>query len=200
MSSVPGDGVFEVDPDNALLQHMPLQRMDAESVRDHILRVSGELKLDLYGPSVDVNTDDQLASRAMPRNGPLDGAGRRSIYQSMRRSYLPGFLKVFNLPDPSAPVGARQVTNVPAQSLALLNHPFVHQQAEAWSKSLMALPDDESRIELIHLQAFSRRPTEEEKRWARKVLTEFQEDGGEKAAWFSLCHLMINRKEFLYVF
>lgn len=200
MSSVPEEGVFEVDPANALLQHMPVQRMDAESVRDHILHVSGELKWDLYGESVDVNTDDQLPSRAMPRNGPLDGGGRRSIYQSMRRSYLPTFLKAFNLPDPSAPVGARQVTNVPAQSLALLNNPFIHQQAEAWAKSLMAMPDDEARIERAHLQAFSRAATEEEKLWARGVLEEFSEVGGAEAAWASLCHIMINRKEFLYVF
>ncbi|MGB6221300.1 PSD1 and planctomycete cytochrome C domain-containing protein [Haloferula sp.] len=200
MVSVPGAGVRDEDPKNLFLQHMAVQRMDAESLRDHILQVSGELKRDLYGECIDVNTDDQLPSRAMPRNGPLDGAGRRSIYQTMRRSYLPSFQRAFNLPDPSAPVGQRQQTNVPAQSLTLMNHRFVHQQAEAWAKSLMLVPGVEVRIERLHLQAFSRSATDEEMAWAKEVLEEFREEGREVVAWKALCHLMINRKEFLYVF
>lgn len=193
MSSRPGDGVAEGDPKNQLLQHMPLQRLDAESLRDHILNVSGSLKRDLYGPCIPCFVRDLPPSRAMPNNGPVDGAGRRTLYLEVRRNYLSSFLRAFNLPLPSAPVGQRQVTTVPAQSLTLMNSEFVHSQAEIWAKSLQG--SDEEKIVRMHLQAFSRPPSEDEMEWAKKALGELG-----PSPWPSLCHLMINRKEFLYVF
>jgi hypothetical protein len=47
MSSVPSDEAASMDPSNSLLQHMPIRRMSAESVRDHILAASGALKRNL---------------------------------------------------------------------------------------------------------------------------------------------------------
>ena len=193
MTSVPGEGVREGDPKNALLQHMPLQRLDAESVRDHLLMVSGSLKRDLHGPSVRGYVKDLPSSRANPSDGSVDGEGRGTIYLEVRRNYLSSFLRAFNLPMPSAPVGQRQVTTVPAQSLTLMNSEFVHQQARVWAQSLQG--SDEEKIRQIHLQAFSRPPDEAEMEWAQRALSELGD-----SPWESLCHLMINRKEFLYVF
>jgi len=193
MSSVPASGVKEGDPTNTLLQHMPIQRLDAESIRDHILMVSGNLKRDLHGPSIRGFVKDLPRSRADPREGAVDGEGRRTIYLEIRRNYLSSFLRAFNLPMPSAPVGRRQVTTVPAQSLTLMNSEFAHHQAKVWAESLQG--SDEEKIRQIHLQAFSRPPSEGEMRWAKSALSELGD-----APWASLCHLMINRKEFLYVF
>jgi hypothetical protein len=193
MSSIPGDGVSEGDPKNALLQHMPIQRLDAESVRDHMLMVSGNLMRDLHGPSVRGFVKDLPQSRAYPADGAVDGEGRRTIYLEIRRNYLSSFLRAFNLPMPTAPVGQRQVTTVPAQSLTLMNSEFAHHQAKVWAQSLQGGDDD--KIRQIHLQAFSRLPSEGEVEWARSALAQLGD-----SPWESLCHLMINRKEFLYVF
>ena len=93
----------------------------------------------MYGPSVPVNLHETNASRARPRqDGPMDGAGRRSIYLELRRNFLPGFLEAFDMPNASQTFGRRNVTNVPAQSLALLNDPFVHGQAAAWARRILA--------------------------------------------------------------
>ncbi len=200
MSSIPGPDMITDDPKNLYLQRMPVARMDAEAIRDHILACSGELKRDqMYGLSVAVNIDDQPNSRAKPRSGPLDGNGRRSVYLEMRRNFLSSFLRVFDLPNATEPTGQRNVTNVPAQSLALLNDPFVHQQAQNWARRVMTgggTIDDQLRK--VHRQAFGREATEAELQWGRKVLREL--GGGTEAAWKGLCHLMINRKEFIYVF
>ena len=200
MSSIPGPGLLTADPMNLYLQRMPVVRMDAEAIRDHILSCSGELKRDqMYGPSIAVNIDDQPNSRAKPRSGPLDGNGRRSVYLEMRRNFLSSFLRIFDLPNATEPTGQRNVTNVPAQSLALLNDPFVHQQAQSWARRVMAgggTVDDQLRK--VHRQAFGREATEAELQWGRKVLKEL--GGATEAAWKGLCHLMINRKEFIYVF
>lgn len=193
MSSVPASDVLEVDPKNALLQHMPVQRLDAESIRDHILMVSGNLKRDLHGPSVRSFVKDLPHSRAYPQDGSVDGEGRRTIYLEIRRNYLSSFLRAFNLPMPTEPVGRRQVTTVPAQSLTLMNSEFAHHQAAVWAGNLQG--SDEEKIRQIHLQAFSRPPREGEIEWAKNAISELGD-----SPWEALCHLMINRKEFLYVF
>ena len=200
MSSIPGPGMLTADPTNIYLQRMPVARMDAEAIRDHILSCSGELKDDqMYGPSIAVNIDDQPNSRAKPRSGPLNGDGRRSVYLETRRNFLSSFLRVFDLPNATEPTGQRNVTNVPAQSLALLNDPFVHQQSEAWARRVMSGGGTvDEQLAKVHRQAFGREVTEAELQWGRRVLKEL--GGATEAAWKGLCHLMINRKEFIYVF
>jgi hypothetical protein len=201
MDTTPGAGVAEADPKNVRLQHMPVRRMDAETIRDHILACSGELEREFYGPSVPANIDDQPPSRAKPRSGPLDGKGRRSIYLELRRNYLPSFLRVFDMPNATEPTGSRNVTNVPAQSLALMNDRFVHEQARAWARRVLKQDDgDDERLRRIHRQAFAREATDADLDWGRRALEELSKDRSPEDAWTDLCHLMINRKEFIYVF
>ena len=158
MSSIPGPGMLTADPENIYLQRMPVARMDAEAIRDHLLSCSGELKRDqMYGPSIAVNIDDQPNSRAKPRSGPLNGGGRRSVYMETRRNFLSSFLRAFDLPNATEPTGQRNITNVPAQSLALLNDPFVHQQSEAWAKRVMSGGGTvDEQLAKVHRQAFGR--------------------------------------------
>ena len=199
-SSTPVEGMQELDPKNIYLTHMPVRRMDAEAIRDHILACSGELRRELYGPSVPANIDDQPNSRAKPRSGPLDGNGRRSLYVETRRNYLSSFLRVFDMPNATEPVGRRNVTNVPAQSLALMNDRFVHEQSRIWAGRIMGREGSTNdRLQVLHRQAFGRDATAAELGWATKVLGELGGEASEEA-WAALCHLMINRKEFIYVF
>jgi hypothetical protein len=55
--------------------------------------------------------------------GPLDGNGRRSIYIKHNLMEGPKFLEAFNFPGGKVTQGRRDITNVPAQALALLNDP-----------------------------------------------------------------------------
>lgn len=205
MSSTPSEASRTEDPNNKLLQHMPIKRLEAEAIRDHILFCSDELDTGLFGPSAEAYVDDLPDSRAKPNRGPLDGDGRRSVYVEMRRGYLPSFLRAFDMPNATEPIGSRHVTNVPAQSLALMNDPFVHQQATAWANRLHEsnLKTDE-KIEAIHLKAFSRPPSQKEYDWANRVLEslaqDYETDIDAPKVWTDLCHLMYNRKEFIYLF
>ncbi|MGC6426273.1 MAG: PSD1 and planctomycete cytochrome C domain-containing protein [Akkermansiaceae bacterium] len=201
MSSVPSETARQLDPENTLLQRMPVRRMEAESVRDHLLSVSGELKRNLHGPSVNAYVKDHPHSRAKPSDGPLDGQGRRSIYLAVRRNFLSSFLTAFDFPVLPEPVADRPVTTVPAQSLALLNHPLIHDQSKKWAQKILAQKSTpEERINHLHRQAFSRDATDEELKWAKAALDQLSKDQDELETWTALCHLMINRKEFLYVF
>lgn len=201
MSSVPSAEAAQLDPKNTFLQRMPVRRMSAESIRDHILTASGDLKRDLYGPSIPAYIKDQPNSRAKPREGPLGGYGRRSVYLASRRNYLPSLLRTFDAPNTTEPVGKRNVTTVPAQSLALLNHPLIHQQSKSWADKILKSDDsDEDKLREVHRVAFSREATEEEIKWGLAALEKLGLAQNPGEAWASLCHIIINRKEFIYVF
>ncbi|MBI3874513.1 MAG: DUF1553 domain-containing protein, partial [Verrucomicrobia bacterium] len=121
MASAPSPAARERDSNNELLSHFRVQRLEAESIRDALLAVSGRLDATPFGPGV-----------------PLGDRARRSVYLTIRRTNLSPFLEVFDAPKPFTTLGRRDVTNVPAQSLALLNDPFVIEMARALAAAYLA--------------------------------------------------------------
>ena len=207
MSTVPSEEAMALDPDNLFLQRMPIKRLQAEQIRDHVLFVSGELNPEIGGVGVQSYTGDLPRARGYPGTGPLDGDGRRSVYLRLRRNFMPSFLRILGMPNGIEPIGARNVTNVPAQSLALMNSEFAQKMAAAWAKELIGShPDPIDRINQMHLAAFGRPAAEAEVEWAQSLLAEVAEiygeagDVDEQSVWQELCHVMMNRKEFIYLF
>ena len=81
MSSRGDEAADAADPQNILLHRANLRRLEGEAIRDEILAVSGRLDPAMYGPSVEVHLTPFMDGRGKPgQSGPLDGAGRRSIY------------------------------------------------------------------------------------------------------------------------
>jgi hypothetical protein len=209
MSSSRNARAVEKDPLNLLLHHYPLRRLEGEAVRDKILAVSGRLDRTVGGPSVEVFITEFHDGRGKPKSGPLDGAGRRSIYTKIRRNFLPSFLLAFDMPVPFQAMGRRTVTNVPAQALTLMNDPFVMEQAAVWARKTLrdeSLPP-EARIDTMYRQAFARRPTAEERAAAFEFLTAQATQHGvsfaaaprHEATWADFAHALINTKEFIFV-
>lgn len=197
-----------VDPDNRLLHHYPARRLEAEAIRDAILSASGRLDRTLYGPSVHPYRDKAVPDRRL-FPGPLDGAGRRSIYIKVNLMEPPKFLGAFNFPGGKVTQGRRDVTNVPAQALALLNDPFVVQQADEWAGRLIARPDTSSaaRIDYLFRVALGRPPKlAERERFERAVLRLAELHGvapaqvlRSRAVWKDVAHAMFNLSEFVYI-
>ena len=138
-----------------------------------------------------------MAGRGRPEHsGPLDGAGRRSIYIQVRRNFLTPLFLAFDYPIPFTTIGHRTVSNVPAQALTLMNDPFVHEQARLWGKEMAAKPGTvDERIEWMYRQAFARSPNEDELQTCREFLGEQPE----ASAWGSFAHSLFNVKEFRFV-
>jgi hypothetical protein len=204
MSARPEPQAEKADPENLLLHRMRLRRLEGEAIRDAILAVSGQLKNDMYGPSVPVYLTDFQEGRGRPGSGPLDGAGRRSLYLAVRRNFLSPLLQAFDTPTPFSTVGRRTVSNVPAQALILLNDPFVHQQAEQWARRVVAQGRSPAeRIESMYLSAFGRPPRPAELQACRQFLERqtrsTQPPPNEVAAWAALAHVLFNTKEFIYL-
>ena len=201
MTSVPQAQGSEVDPDNRWLHRARLKRLEAETLRDNLLSLSGRLTQQMHGQGVMPYLTPSMDGRGRPgASGPLDGAGRRTIYLGIRRNFLQPFLLAFDFPAPAGPMGRRNVSNVPAQALTLLNDPLVLEQARLWAQEILDLPASsiEERIDLMFKTAFARPPTNEERATAVQVLGE-QGRAGELNAWSDLAHILINVKEFSFV-
>ena len=141
MTSRPSAKASEVDPDNHLWSHARLHRLEAESIRDELLVVSGSLNPELFGAPVDGNSP------------------RRSVYVRVRRNAIDPFLRAFDFPEPFIATGQRDVTNVPAQSLTMMNDDRVAALASAWATRVLSdkkLATDEDRIRNMFLTALGR--------------------------------------------
>ena len=126
-----------------------------------LLAVSGRLDRTPYGPGVAPHLTPFMVGRGRPTaSGPLDGAGRRSVYLNVRRNFLTPMFLAFDYPIPFSTMGRRSVSNVPAQALTMMNNPFVLQQAELWAKRALANREltAQERIGRMYVTAFGRLP------------------------------------------
>jgi hypothetical protein len=131
------------------------------------------------------------------------------VYLSVRRNFLSPMMLAFDAPIPVSTTGRRNVSNVPAQALILLNDPFVLQQAQAWAARMLAEPagDSTDRIERLYQTAFSRPPTAAERADAVEFLRQqaqaygLSSDGAmtDPRPWSDLCHVLWNVKEFSFI-
>ncbi len=204
MSST-GDVVSErTDPTNRLVHRMPVRRLEAEAIRDTLLAVSGRLDLKMYGPSVLPYLTSFMEGRGRPgSSGPLDGTGRRSIYMGVRRNFLNPMFLAFDFPVPFNSMGRRNVSNVPAQALTMMNNPFVVEQAGVWAARLLSISEtDQERITRMYRTALGRSPTPDEVSQAQDFV-QSQETGDtvqpQLRAWQDLAHVFFNLKEFIFV-
>ncbi|HWE35141.1 MAG TPA: DUF1553 domain-containing protein, partial [Isosphaeraceae bacterium] len=203
-SNAPSPEAREIDPLNRLLQHYPARRMEAEAVRDSILAASGRLDRRLYGASVQPFREKAYADRRL-FPGPLDGDGRRSLYIKNNLMESPRFLGAFNFPGGKVAQGRRDVTNVPAQALALLNDPFVLQQADVWAGHLLRDSNGtvESRLDLIFRTALGRPPDTQERDRFRNAVDQLADLHGvsegdvlsSRAVWKDVAHAALNLSE-----
>lgn len=114
-----------VDPDNRWLTRHNRRRLDAESLRDAMLAVSGNLEL-APGEGSPIRHLDLLVNKAPDLHQP---SRHRSVYLCFLRNSPPRDLVAFDLPDGIKPVGQRSESMLPTQGLFLLNSEFVVNQS-----------------------------------------------------------------------
>ena len=210
MSSTVAYQAAKEDPENKLLSHMPVQRLEGEAIRDTILAVSGTLSSTMFGPSVVPYISKFQDGRGKPESGPLDGDGRRSIYIQVRRNFLTPLLLAFDYPLPASAVGARGVSVVPSQALILMNNEFVEQKARELAKLAMAAaPDSHARLQWLYETAFARRPDSSEEAAVDRFLREQPEryvklrtgtpNKVEEQVWTDLAQVIFCSPEFSFV-
>lgn len=194
----PDATAWERDPENRWWHSLPRRRLEAEVVRDSLLWVSGRLRETLYGEPVEPHRTAEDDQKRLFR-GPLDGSGRRSLYQEMTLMEPPRFLALFNQPLPKSTVGRRDVTNVPDQALALLNDPFVVDLARSWGETVARQPGTPcERAELMLTRALGRPPRMAELVRLVALIEQSSQPDDPAAGWKAAAHTLFNVKEFLY--
>jgi hypothetical protein len=163
-----------IDPENRLYWRMNRKRLDAESLRDSILALSGELDRAFGG-----NTLNEGMANGRPlqaRAQTFDESTRRSIYLPVLRGSVNELFQVFDFPDPSALAARRHITTAPTQALYLMNSPFILARSKAWAEKLLGDTGKSNAdiINEIYLSAYNRACTEAERKRAEQFLAGFE--------------------------
>jgi hypothetical protein len=184
------------DADNRWLWRMNRQRLEAEEVRDAVLAVSGKLDLKMGGPGFELFRfkDDHSPtydhSAVDKINAPA--GWRRAVYRFTVRSVPNPFLECLDCADPNLNTPVRGTTLTALQALALLNDPFIVQQAEFFAERLRTISADPGRqIEAAYLLALGRPPGREE---SEALIAYAQQHGLANA-----CRLLFNTNEFVFI-
>ncbi len=203
------DDQYAGDPSNRYLWHAQRRRLDAESLRDAILSTSGLLDLRVGGPSFrPAISEEALEGLSMKGNAyqpsSEEECRRRSIYIFAKRALTVPFMATFDVCDSAIPTGRREVTTVAPQALSMLNNSWVVQQSQQFAKRVCdGALQDEGRVRLAWRLALNRDPRKSEMQAALNHVQSIQDsdrsEPSELRAWASLCHVLLNTNEFIYV-
>ena len=208
VDNVAGERAAIEDPDNRLLWRMPLRRLEAEALRDSILAVGGKLDDSLGGPPVELDNRPDGLQVAVP-----DGAHRRSVYLTARRSWSLTFMGTFDFPNIDTTCTRRAPSATPLQSLTMMNSTFVMENAAAVARRVVdsqaGRPNSlETIARFAYRSVLAREPSSEEIDLALEHLEKQQElyvradassENALAASVESLAHMLISSNEFLYV-
>ncbi len=185
---------FEADPDDVLVWRMPKRRLEAEALRDTMLALSGRLdSAPPKGSPIEPGGEGNIAFRFRLLGDPSMTDMHRTVYLPIVRDQVPDVLTLFDFPDPSLLIGERPTTTIPAQSLYLMNNPFVIRQAEGLAEKLLAGEgegDDAARLTRAYLLCYSRPPSEKEMKKAHEFLEEYGKKQSRRATWTALCQAL----------
>ena len=184
------------DPENKLWSRAERRRLDAESIRDALLTVSGTLDLTPGGahPFPPVHTwgftqHNQFFATYDTK--------QRTVFQMQQRLRRHAFLALFDGADPNSSTATRQQTTTPLQSLFVMNDAFIHERATEFATRIANTTTDiPQRITTAFQTLYARPPQPEELHIAADYLKNFPTP---EKAWPSLSRAMLSANEFIYI-
>jgi hypothetical protein len=181
------------DGDNRLLWRMNRTRLDAETVRDSVLLLSGRLDATMYGPPVQhfivkpgVHITPDADYDAFDVDAPA--ARRRSVYRYIFRTRPDPLLEALDCPDASQSAPARSTSVGALQALALWNNKFTLRHADHLA-ALAAMGADQ--VGFVVRRLYGRPPTDAE----RTEWTSYVHHHG----LANFCRVLFNSSEFLFI-
>ena len=187
MSSTPSAQALERDPENRLFTRANRRRLDAESLRDTMLWVSGKLDLQGGGPGYP-------ASLASDYSFKSDKDVHRSVYVPVFRNALPEIFEVFDFADTSVATGRRESSTIAPQALYFMNSPIAKEHAaHAAARLASETPDEAARIARAWRLTLGRAPSAKEVEIARRYVAK-----DPKAGWAGLVQTLFASIEFRY--
>ncbi|MDF1737879.1 MAG: PSD1 and planctomycete cytochrome C domain-containing protein [Verrucomicrobiales bacterium] len=212
LSSTFDSTAFTTDPENALRWRADQRRLDAESLRDSLLAISGSLEIEPpYGSVITQQSRNLRSGGVADIEGFEFTSPHRSVYLPIVRKQVPDSLDIFDFADPSTGVGRRETTTVPSQALFLMNSDFVRTQAEATARRLIeneGIKPGQQGAAAFQM-VFGRPPSADEMRKASSFFQQSLEitsqenrtdrDAAYLEAMTDFCHALFTSADFLYV-
>jgi len=206
LASIDHTSNLAIDPSNRSHWRYSRRPLDAESIRDSMLFVSGTLDRTIpkSHPFPSVNT--WAFTIHNPFHAVYD-SNHRSVYLMVQRNRRHPYLALFDAADPNQSVATRLPTTTPTQALFLMNSPFVHEQAKGFAARIAALSGDDCDKALWAFETVQGRIPEEVVvidavafvSAYRKKLTEEKSEAREVAAWSALARVLLTSNAFLFV-
>ena len=177
-----------LDAANMWLSHQNRRKLDAESIRDSILAVSGKLDLTMGGPSFQdfvIDKPQHSPHYEYHLHDPEDPKShRRSIYRFIVRSQQQPFMTVLDCADPSMRVDKRNESLSPLQALAMMNNGLTVTMAKHFAAHAGS-------VKRAFQLALAREPTAEE--------LAALEDYAKREGLENACRVILNLNEFSFV-
>lgn len=204
---------LELDPNNTLLWKFNRHRLDAESIRDSLLLIAGNLdatpQTEPY-PIPEQKDWEYTQHHPFKDNYP---SNKRSVYQMTKRLTVGSYMQTFDGADPNVCTSKRDQSVTALQALYFVNDEFLHEQAsiiaDRFSNSKRDSDDTrESSIAQLFTEVLGRQPNQDEVDLLSRHLdvskTRLKASGTEpgnvnKLAWASLVRSLFRLNEFLYV-
>jgi hypothetical protein len=199
----------KADPDNRLYSRMPLKRMRAETVRDSILAVTGQLSNARGGPPIQVVEKENGLILASELPG---GGWCRSVYVIHRRTKIPTLLDSFDYPQMGPNCVVRKNSIVPQQALHLTNNQLVQSWCQSLANEVASHPGSfDQQMELLFHRVLARGLEQNElvelkkvdsilrAQWRQHLGLESDDDVVRIRALTNICHSLINSAGFLYI-
>ncbi len=194
-SSRPRSDASRIDAGNVLLWRSSPRRLEAEVIRDSILKVAGQLNTAMGG--VGFRDFQMHMHKGSWVYDPIDPEGsefnRRSIYRTWARGNVHPLLSPLDCPDPSTTTPVRSITTTPLGALALMNTSFVLRMSEYFAERLQREAGDDAKTQVI--LGFRLAYGREARAAEIGPCTEFVAENGLTA----FCRVLFNANEFLYV-
>ncbi len=200
-----------LDPENQLLWHFPIRRLEAEEIRDAILSVSGTLDHAMGGKTVPLR-NRQFVFNHTSKDATTYGSTRRALYLPIIRNNLYDLFQQFDYPDPATSTGLRNSTIVSPQALLLMNSELASQGAHDLAERVLKDPaasTDAARLKLAYQLTLSREATAKEIQIGQEFLTLAGNTlasssatplpDQEKQAWAMLSQSILMASEFIYL-
>lgn len=194
----------QLDPDNRLLWRTHYRRLEAETLRDAMLAVSGSLNLEVGGPgfyeALPNGMQDKYSFFSWQPSSE-DQRRRRSVYMFQRRNLVHPMMEAFDGPDLNQSCERRSTSVTAPQALSLLNGRMAHENADRLAKRLRAYSTEpQQRVERLYWLALSRPPEESEMSDCLAFLQKAGPDPeAQRSSLRDLCLAIINTNEFLYL-
>jgi hypothetical protein len=166
-SSVASPEEYRRDRENRRLARGSRFRLDAETIRDQILMVSGLLNREMYGLSVKPPQPPNLWKSVSMKSSSTysfqadtgEKILRRSLYSFWKRAMPPPQMTIFDAPTRESCIARRERTNTPLQALVLMNEEQYFMAAKKLAlKLIQSFDDDQQRIDYLYQSLTARKP------------------------------------------